>query len=59
MTRQEKIIRLKELKYYLIIYKEYKPQEVEEKTVDKTNDLDKPKVLVLKKSYHGKMLKVG
>ncbi|MBQ9181861.1 MAG: hypothetical protein IJ134_04440 [Bacilli bacterium] len=59
MTRQEKIIRLKELKYYLIMYKEYKPQDVEEKIEEKENDLDKPKVLVLKKSYHGKMLKVG
>lgn len=59
MTRQEKIIRLKELKYYLIMYKEYKPQELEEKVEEKGNDLDKPRVLVLKKSYHGKMLKVG
>ena len=59
MTRQEKIIRLKELKYYLIMYKEYKPQDVEKKIEEKENDLDKPKVLVLKKSYHGKMLKVG
>lgn len=59
MTRQEKIIRLKELKYYLIMYKEYKPQGVEEKIEKKENDLDEPKVLVLKKSYHGKMLKVG
>lgn len=59
MTRQEKIMRLKELKYYLIMYKEYKPQELEEKVEEKGNDLDKPRVLVLKKSYHGKMLKVG
>lgn len=59
MTRQEKIIRLNEIKNYLIMYKYYNQQKAEEKTINKTNDLDKPKVLVLKKSYHGKMLKVG
>lgn len=55
MTKQEKIISLKELKYYLIMYKEYKPQE---EKVEKSG-LQNQKVLVLKKPFYGKMLKVG
>jgi hypothetical protein len=47
MTRKQKIQKLKELKNYLIIYKEYKPKEIE-----------KQKVLVLKKEFKGRYIKL-
>jgi len=50
----EEIKKLNELKYYLIIYKEYC---LEQNDNEKTKE--KQKVLVLEKPFRGKMLKVG
>lgn len=60
MTNKEKIVLLNQYKNYLLSLKEYQEQIENEKQIqEKENELDKPKVLVLKRNFYGKNLKVS
>jgi len=60
MTNKEKIVLLNQYKNYLLSLKEYQEKIENEKQIqEKENELDKPKVLVLKRNFYGKNLKVS
>lgn len=61
MTRQEQNKLLKEYKEYLLKIKQYQLESVPkgQELAEELNSYDKPKVLVLKRKYYGKELKVA
>lgn len=61
MKRQERIKLLKGYKEYLLKVKQYQleSEQKEQEIVEESNSYDKPKVLVLKRKYYGKELKVA